>query len=159
MNFGIAKMFGATDKKFQDRYNYLIEILSKYTSDILNTIYPIGSVYISVSSTSPSELFGGTWVATGVGRVLVGIDSSQTEFDTLGETGGEKTHILDVTEIPSHSHTLPMRQTGTNAYYEPYPPFTAAGTTSDISTSSTGGGLAHNNLQPYEVVYMWKRTA
>ena len=70
------------------------------------TLYPVGSIYINASvSTNPSTLFGfGTWVEFGKGRVLVGVDTGQTEFDTLGETGGAKTHTLTINEMPAHSH-------------------------------------------------------
>ena len=94
----------------------------------------------------------------GAGKVPVGIDSSDTDFDTAEETGGAKTHTLTESEIPSHTHTLSIQGIyqifggggGFRTRYEP------GGTT---TTASTGGGQPHNNLQPYIVVYMWKRTA
>lgn len=118
--------------------------------------YPVGAVYISVVATSPATLFGGTWAAFGAGRVLVGFDAGQTEFDTVEETGGSKTHTLTTAEIPSHTHTFMSGQNvggGTQAG--------EGTTTSQFSntTSATGGGGAHNNLQPYIVCYFWKRTA
>jgi hypothetical protein len=54
-------------------------------------VYPVGSIYLSVSPTSPATLFGGTWVSFGAGRVLVGLDEKDSEFDTAEETGGAKT--------------------------------------------------------------------
>lgn len=60
---------------------------------IFNAIYPVGSIYMSVNSANPSTLFGGTWVSWGSGRVPVGVDATQTEFDVVEETGGEK-HML-----------------------------------------------------------------
>ena len=67
--------------------------------------WPIGSIYISTVSTNPNTLIGfGTWVAFGAGRTLVGIDAVQTEFDTVEETGGAKTHTLTTAEMPSHNH-------------------------------------------------------
>lgn len=74
--------------------------------EILDIIYPVGSIYMSVNSTNPQNLFGGTWVAWGTGRVPVGIDTSQTEFNAVEKTGGEKTHKLKVSEMPSHDHGL-----------------------------------------------------
>jgi len=119
------------------------------------TLYPVGSIYTNTAvATNPATLLGfGTWVAFGAGRVLVGIDAGQTEFDTLGETGGANTHTLTVDEIPAHTHTA-ENQTGAS-YGQP------AGQINNSSgeTASTGGGLEHNNLQPYIVVYMWNRTA
>ena len=128
-------------------------------ANLMNVIYPVGSVYISYVSTDPNTLFGiGTWSACGVGRVFVGIDDTQTEFDTVGETGGAKTHTLSVDEIPSHNHAIKY-DTGTGSSMAALGFFNNSGLSDAAPVSSTGGGLAHNNLQPYEVVYKWRRTA
>lgn len=121
---------------------------------LASTLWPVGSVYISVVSTNPGTLLGfGTWTAFGAGRTLVGIDAGQTEFDTVEETGGAKTHTLTEAEIPAHTHTIGHVAGDQDG----------SGSNGSISgsgvTGSTGGGGAHNNLQPYIVVYMWKRTA
>lgn len=118
--------------------------------------WPIGSIFIAVVSTNPNTLLGyGTWVAFGTGRTLVGIDAAQTEFDTVEETGGAKTHTLTIGEMPAHTHdvgqTLLNNQSGADR--------SEIGGATPVTTSSTGGGAAHNNLQPFIVVYMWKRTA
>jgi hypothetical protein len=118
-------------------------------------VYPVGSIYTTVSATAPATLLGmGTWVAFGAGKVPVGIDASQTEFDTIEETGGTKTHTLTTSEMPAHTHTIPTKGSGGSSYNLDY--VTGGDTT---ASSSTGGGAAHNILQPYIVVYMWKRTA
>lgn len=136
---------------------------SAVTAAIVNGhAYPVGSVYTSISSTNPATLLGvGTWVAFGAGRTLVGLDASQTEFDTVEETGGSKTHTLTEAEMPSHTHTY--------KYSNQSQVQLIGSTITDISevdeggstrtTNSTGGGGAHNNLQPYITVYFWKRTA
>jgi microcystin-dependent protein len=67
-------------------------------------LYPVGSVYLSTTATNPSAYFGGTWVAYGQGRVLVGVDAADPDFDAAGKTGGAKTHTLTVAEMPSHTH-------------------------------------------------------
>ena len=121
--------------------------------------YPIGAIYMSVNPTNPSEIFGGTWEEFAKGRVLVGVDTSQKEFNEVEKTGGEKEHTLTVDEMPSHRHA-----------YGDY--FGIAGGTkfnvvgyNDVTlypeggTVATGGDKAHNNLQPYITCYMWKRTA
>ena len=83
------------------------------------------------------------------GSVIVGRDSTQTEFNTVGETGGAKTHTLDTTEIPSHSHTTTaFSPSGTGGNSPAWTTSNIAGTTA-VTNSSTGGGGAHNNLQPY----------
>ena len=130
-------------------------------TNFANALYPIGSIYTNaVVSTNPSTLLGfGTWVEFATGRVLVGVDTGQSEFDSLGETGGEKTHILTTAEMPSHSHTAPTYNGVGGGGYEV--PATNYGYDyiAGAPTSSTGGGGAHNNLQPYITVYMWRRIA
>ena len=200
--------------------------------DVWQKIYPVGSIYISAVSTSPATLFGGTWVEFGKGRTLVGVDTSDTSFNTVEKTGGEKTHTLTAAEsgqknlgsitssannrghthsmqnhthttnIGSHAHdviwgsnsvsitpsgsgksTLELTAwkwstNGTNTNSG------GMGTTSCNIGNKTSGGpsnnttgaesqnhthtvtisgsdatSAHNNLQPYITVYMWKRTA
>lgn len=108
------------------------------------------------------------------GRIPVGQDATQTEFDTLGETGGSKTHTLTTNEMPGHTHGGSTTTDGSHSHtYNDFPnsnqdlaqgtytfrraPSTASTSTAGshshtITTSTTGGGLAHNNLQPYVVV-------
>jgi microcystin-dependent protein len=128
---------------------------------VVNLVYPVGSIYASVVATNPGTLFGvGTWAAFGAGRVLVGLDAGDAAFDTAEETGGAKTHTLTAAEMPAHTHpqTAPTSASGgalkfaidTNA---------SGAVTDGNATGSTGGGGAHNNLQPYIVVRLWKRTA
>lgn len=150
-------------------------------ADIVDKIYPVGSIYTSTSSTNPSTLFGGAWAAFGAGRVLMGAGDSSYP---AGSTGGEAAHQLTEREMPSHRHYIdnPVRKIagvynpqdhhvadsanvgygydegqgtmwkGTDRYY--WYTWQESGQTNDI-----GGSMAHNNLPPYIVVYMWKRTA
>ncbi len=224
-------------------------------------IYPIGAVYTSVDSTSPETLFGGTWAAFAAGRTVVGIDSTDTDFDTVEEEIGTKEETLTEAQMPSHTHiqnahshsidhdhaavtsgtqsashshatnigsvtsssaggtwhsiwwgqerpiSLSSGSKGVGNIYSSSgyrtgyasgsvyqyamnakaaathahatnPPSTSSGSqsvshthsvnlpafsgTSGSTTAtnqSTGGGEAHNNIQPSIVVYMWKRTA
>ncbi len=133
-------------------------------TNIFEKIYPVGSIYINATnSTNPGTLLGfGTWVAFGAGKVPVGIDSSDSDFDTAEETGGSKTHTLSTSELPSHTHggIFPSGASGSfSQAFDVDNPGTGADLGSEKTTSATGGGGAHNNLQPYIVVYMWKRTA
>jgi len=122
---------------------------------IMNLIYPVGYIVTLGVSTNPGTLFGiGTWTAI-AGKVIVGIDSTQTEFDTLNETGGAKTHTLTTAQIPAHTHTVNNKWEYAPGGYGSNSPNNAAGS----NTGSTGGGEAHNNLQPYIVKYVWERTA
>ena len=125
---------------------------------MLETIYPVGSIYINAGvATNPGTLLGfGTWTAFGTGRTIVGVDSSDTDFDAVRETGGAKTHQLTISELPAHTHNVSMSTSDVDG------DFLSEGNNTGISTfttTSTGGDQAHNNLQPYIVVYMWKRTA
>ncbi len=125
-------------------------------------VYPVGAVYTSVVSTSPATLFGGTWSAFGAGRVLVGIDAGQTEFDTVEETGGSKTVTLIEANIPAHAHSILTRSSytlGATSQTRLVNADTTGGSTGTHTSGSTGSGTAHDNLQPYIVVYFWKRTA
>lgn len=122
--------------------------------------FAVGGIYISITGNNPStELGYGTWAAFGTGQVLVGIDTTQTEFNTVLKTGGEKTHTLITSEIPSHSH-VEITNGSNNSGSGPSGLGQNTGPiSSGINTGSTGGDGAHNNLQPYIVVYMWKRTS
>lgn len=142
---------------------------SHWNTDIVDNLnflreaaYPVGSIYTSVVSTNPATTLGfGTWAAFGAGRVLVGVDTGQTEFDSVEETGGSKTHTLTEAEIPAHTH-VQRRSTAGGAGTTDFEVAADRNTTytnAPSSTGSTGGGGAHNNLQPYITVYFWKRTA
>lgn len=147
------------------------------TAYVLNSVYPVGSVYIAVISTNPSTLFGGTWSAFGTGRTLIGIDSGDSDFNSVEETGGAKTHS---SAVPSHTHTykdvyLAEQGSGSTVW-------SGGGTIDSGQTNMYGGGSSdsdnqygyyrpattdasgsgsttHSNVPPYITVYMWKRTA
>lgn len=127
---------------------------------ILGAIYPVGSVYTNAGvSTSPATLLGfGTWERFGNGRVLVGVDEAQTEFDTIGDTGGEKTHQLTVNEMPSHFHERGS-SSGQGSSTARLSRGTGANDGNVRTADPAGGDQPHNNLQPYITVYMWKRIA
>ena len=119
--------------------------------------YPIGSIYMSVNSTSPNSLFGGTWERFANGRCLVGVNESDTDFSRAQKTGGEKTHTLKPSEMPPHNHTLQYSTTsGENIFLRNQ---SGKAASFKSGTGTAGGGEPHNNLQPYITVYMWRRTA
>lgn len=130
-------------------------------SAIFLAAHPVGDIYLSVNPTNPGTLYGGTWVVWGSGRVPVGVNTSDTDFKTVEKTGGAKTHTLTVQEIPNHDHDLNAVNEGVdnpNGGYHPGWTFNKQ-YTAQVMSASTGGGQAHNNLQPYITCYMWKRTA
>lgn len=71
---------------------------------LLTKVYPVGSIFVSVSNTNPATYLGGTWVSFGSGKTLIGVDTSDSDFDSVEETGGAKTHTLTVNEMPAHDH-------------------------------------------------------
>lgn len=153
----------SADAEIQDSGKSINDI--KSIDDIIDIIYPVGSIYISTVSTNPGTLFGvGTWTAFGAGKTLVGLDSGDTAFNTVEKTGGAKTHKLTVTEMPGHNHNI---ETTLNGAFAPGAPDrilrygSASGSlpVSNYGSGNTGGGQAHNNLQPYIVTYFWKRIA
>ena len=137
-----------------------------------HVVYPIGAVFTTITAYANSAavvavLGGTTWAAFGAGKVLVGLDSGDASFDTVEETGGAKTdaHTLATSETPAHTHTYNAPSgsftaaPGNPAYGGTTVP-TTAGTTSTASGSAGGGGAhTHDIVQPYIVVYFWKRTA
>ena len=141
------------------------------SSLILEAVYPVGSIYMSVNSTSPATLFGGTWVQI-KDRFLLAAGTTYK----AGATGGEATHTLTADEMPGHYHdglyysyqdtkNLVTLNGGTESYHIPWgssshPGDYGAGSgAKELLTGSTGGGAAHNNMPPYLSVYIWKRTA
>lgn len=168
-----------------------IKYIDKKISDLLNMFYPVGSIYETMdSSFDPNKKWGGTWERI-KGRVLVGVDENDSDFNTTEKIGGEKTHKLSVNEMPSHSHSASekslkggvnnisgqdktwgltssgifsnwgdtkglystSRETTTN-----YKDGFYLDATHTHTIGNTGGGNAHNNLQPYITCYIWKRT-
>ena len=120
--------------------------------------FPIGYIYMSTSSTNPSTYFGGTWQRIAKGRTLVGVDENDSDFDTASETGGEKTHTLTVNEMPNHSHSMDgWVGSGAGAYYAGTVNNTGTKYEDSLATKPTGGGQAHNNMQPYFTCYIWEK--
>lgn len=125
--------------------------------------WPIGSIYMSVSSTSPATLFGGTWERISE-RFLLGASSSYP----AGGTGGESTHKLTQSELPNYSLSVTngsnviRSKTGNSA--DAYVQTQSGGwgipnwESKTVTVASGGSGEAHNNMPPYLAVYMWKRT-
>ena len=159
--------------------------LNEALEDYLPLLYPVGSIYMSTVDTSPASFIGGTWERYAQGRVPVGYSSSDSDFDSVGATGGAKTVTLTTSQIPSHSHTgtdrqLAGRQNGSGAATtSTYRTATAQWNVTEVTEFTNylsggtlryntiissygvreGGGGSHNNLQPYIVCYMWRRIA
>ena len=70
-------------------------------------VYPIEQSQRSVNSTNPGAIFGGTWERWGQGRVPVGVNTNNGNFNYVEKTGGEEFHTLSTHEIPSHGGHIP----------------------------------------------------
>lgn len=129
-------------------------MLSK--SDLLNWFYPVDSIYMSVNSTNPSILFGGTWTQL-KDRFLLGAGDTYSN----GATGGEATHILTLEEAPYHTHKLASNSTSGSGNVISIQSVYAGQDSyaTQFVTGGAGGDKPHNNMPPYLVVYMWKRTS
>ena len=157
----IAKVIDSLQESTNDRVNApSIRSVREAVSNNWLSIYPIGSIYMSVNNVDPSTVFGGTWQQIKDRFLLASGDTYSN-----GQTGGEATHTLVASEIPQHDHTF--------TYPEPYgqsdPGNTAKVVTNSVNdqtykytnntTSKYGGGAAHNNMPPYLAVNVWVRTA
>lgn len=120
---------------------------------IVDLIYPIGSIYMSVNNVNPNVLYGGEWEAIKDTFLL-----SAGDTFSAGDTGGEIEHALTVDEMPAHQHYGVRRSNNSLSGSGSTGESTGSGDAS-YYTDSAGGGLSHNNMPPYLVVYVWKRTA
>ena len=146
---------------FDDVYALKSEIpIGNTNSAIVDLIYPVGSIYMSVNTTNPATLFGGTWVQIKDRFLLAKGDS----YTSNGATGGESNHKLTENEMPSHSHTV---SSGWNPngggidriqYLQLDGQYRWNGMGDTRFLGNTGGNQAHNNMPPYLVVNIWKRT-
>ena len=153
--------------------DYLIMDNGSETSKIkaltlFNLCYPVGSIYMSVNDIEPSVLFGGTWEKIKDRFLLASGDTY-----SLGATGGEATHRLTINELPNHNHI--QRKVVSNGELGYIVNKTKTGdyngdelgtnqvswytNKAPVTTESTGGNNQHNNMPPYLVVNIWKRTA
>ena len=155
---------------------------------IMTQIYPVGHVYTSVVSTNPKTLLAGmsgtTWVAFGSGKTLVGLDSGDADFNQIEEVGGAKTNTtavggtsLSIAQLPAHGHPYAVTSTSTpvsgnsggfmtsSFQGSSGPNNGSVGSSAGQQIGGAGSGSTHthttntNVVQPYIVVYFWKRTA
>ena len=155
----------------------------------LDNMHPVGSIYLSMLSTNPSQYFGGTWVQISQGRMLMGVDSSVTDLNDSNKIGGSKTKTLDATNMPEHNHTFTGTASsatgtltraghlvvandlngGTTRKYQlrgDYGQSThedyyniTVTLTPSGTIGKTGQGKAFDIMPPYVTCYIWQRTA
>lgn len=171
----------STDNKFNldSEGNLTVKSITAETNNSstqidMNSIYPVGSIYMSMNSTNPSTLFGGTWEQIKDKFLLSCGDTYEP-----GTVGGEATHTLTVDEMPihthiqeAHSHTqnyntwyndssnYDVRLAGSSGgYHGMAGTYSYATQATTAVNQNTGGSQSHNNMPPYLAIYMWKRTA
>lgn len=170
-----------------DNIDTSITNINNSINNILDKVYPIGSIYLTMNATNPKDLFGGTWTQICQGRCLFGVgspsDNNTNWCGTLnnsgysfwaGEMGGQYNHYLTTSEMPAHCHKVTALNKNDNGYY-PYNNNSDAlctlsynwdflynmqtkGWSNSIAMQNTGGGGWHNNVMPYMAVYIWQRT-
>lgn len=133
-------------------------------------LYEVGDIFLNMSGKNPGLRFKGTWELIAQGRTLVGVDTTDSDFNTVGKTGGSKTHTLTVAELASHYHPLQgvygsdANSANWESFIESYPQGGTRGSGprgnfATVPIQNTGGGQAHNNLQPYLTTYIWERVS
>ena len=142
---------------------YNAETFTAMQNKLLDSIYPIGRGFIDFTDTDFSNYLGFTWERELVGLTPIGLDTTQTEFNTIGKKGGEKKHTLTVSEMPSHKHQTYVNRdtgvTGPGSYYPAAQVTTASNYVDNNICEYVGENQPHNILQPYQVVAYWKRVA
>jgi len=130
-------------------FDFASETIKK---QMLDATYPIGSIYMSVNDVNPAILFGGVWERWGAGRVPVGVNTTQSEFSSVEQTGGSK-------YLQAHSHKIKLTNTyvGDSGSFRPFATNNEA--LSDWKSTTSEGNGDSQNLQPYITCYMWKRIA
>ena len=163
---------------FNDDNRKIDTAFFELNTNLLERVYPVGAIYMSVNATNPSTLFGGTWQAWGQGRVPLGMGSNgTTNYQTVNATGGAETHVLTIAQLPAHGHPAPSIFQWDWRNVDRHPEVLHMGgqpvTVNNVapvanqlrranptpSTSDTGSNAAHNNMQPWITCFMWQRTA
>lgn len=123
-------------------------VLNNMQVELMKLVFPIGSTYITQDNTNPSTILNfGTWERL-KGKICLGLDENDTDFNSIGKTGGTK----------KHKHTTSILGGGfvlnrTGCHY-------INASNMDGVASSNYESTETSNLQPYEVVgYMWIRRA
>lgn len=155
----IWQKYSTTTGKVFERYKANGNNWTTWVAPNLNQFYPIGSIYQSTEPTSPTTFMGGVWERFGSGRVLVGVDEADADFNAANKQGGEKTHTLTIAEMPSHSHRQFVSANNGNDSIRKDWDADGNGKAYDqgMETGRAGGNKPHNNLQPYITVYRWRR--
>lgn len=160
----LASFKTETHTKFTTTKQELTALINTTINNTINSIYPVGSVYTSLTNTNPGKFLKGTWQQFAQGRTLVGEgtgnDGTNSQTFEISSTGGEYKHKLTVDEMPSHDHRLQFRGGQNIQPNDPYAddkPMLQGSNVYGKNVDTTGGDRSHNNVQPYVTVYFWKR--
>ena len=161
---------GLSSNDFTNAYKTALDGLTTTINNAVlegkKSLYPVGSLYFNIAKdTNPGTLLGfGTWERIAQGRTLVGVDTTDTDFNTAGKTGGSKTHTMTVSEMPAHSHAQKISANFDDGEFSGRCDYDLdSGHMKEfgqgITTETAGGGQAFNIMPPYITVYIWERTA
>lgn len=131
-------------------------------SEILNLMCPIGRGFIDFTNTDYSNWLGFSWERELLGLTPIGYNPNDEDFNEIGKTMGEKTHTLTINEMPSHTHNVNLSavtDTGISRLITSDWSWDTKNQQNSGLINSSGGGQAHNNIQPSQVVAYWKRIA
>lgn len=161
-----AEQDGLLDVAWDARFREDVQVdgaLQVGGKSLLDMVYPVGSIYLSVNAADPQTLFGGTWARLeDVFLLAAGAKHA------AGSTGGEESHTLTEAEGPAHAHSMaygPNASSAATGFSYGIAAGCATnsaggrGYSANLGTFSAGGGQPHNNMPPYLAVYTWKRTA
>lgn len=164
---GRSLTFFGQDGNQKDTLTVLGDIVAPM---FLNKIFPVGAVYITYDKKNPGTFLGGTWEQFGQGRTLVGEgtgnDGSTSMSFTTNSEGGEYYHTLSYSEMPVHAHEVGIWDSSGSLKTSPWEFMTIYGShhsdgqshnVNSIHTNGSGGNIPHNNVQPYLVVFFWRR--
>ena len=165
-----ARFDSLTKEVVVPKFNGLIDNINAAIKEAILMVMPPGTVISNTSGINPGEYIGGTWEAWAKGRTLIGVGKVEANtIDSYGsvsageieildadEKGGEYKHKLTQAEMPAHSHTQTHGSNTTGTAWVGAKGTSEKGTS---YTSNTGGDEAHNNIQPYQACYYWRRTA
>ena len=147
----------STFKGFKDYPDTSTPLTAEFLNILLDYIFPIGKVVCFEDDLDHSDYMGFTWIRTSIGKMPIGYDQNDSDFDTIGATGGEKTHTLTISEMPSHNHGLGVITSGVTGGIRNLVGGSDRNTTASDIVDKKGGNQPHNNMPPYQVFAFWKR--
>lgn len=145
---------------FKDYPDMSTPLSGDFLNQVLEMLLPIGKTEIFYDAEDHSNYMGFTWELTLVGKMPIGINANDNDFNQIGKSSGEKTHKLTIAEMPKHVHDVKYgtaQNLGLNSGSSGYKLNYEVGGTQQITAAATGGDNPHNNMPPYEVVAFWKR--